>query len=270
MDPARLLRDKTGITRLLVLAELEREPAATLSQVAQRLGVTVQAVSVYAKGLEEDGLLADGGDVRVTPKGLQQLHEGVRQLRGALDDLSRPLSVIRTTSAIAAAKVQAGERVGLFMEDGDLAARPRSRAASSGRAMHDADEGEEVVVTDLSGLVDLTPGVITVVSVPSPMEGGTRRLDLPRLRALLREHTKPQRVGAVGTGAAIVAKRLGALDFQFAADRAAFNAAERGLDVRLFVSRERLPEVMAAFDQLNAGTLKRVGIQLVDGPEVAE
>src|SRR5581483_6319611 len=46
---AKLLRDKSAITRLLILAQLEREPGITLSEVAARLDVTVQAVSAYAK-----------------------------------------------------------------------------------------------------------------------------------------------------------------------------------------------------------------------------
>src|SRR5438552_18113293 len=101
-ETARLLRDRTTITRLLVLAELEREPGLTLSEVARRLDVTVQAVSTYAKGLEADGLLAEGA---VTPRGLQELHEGVRRLRGAIHAVATPLAGIRLTSALAAARV---------------------------------------------------------------------------------------------------------------------------------------------------------------------
>jgi predicted transcriptional regulator len=267
---ARLLRDRSRVTRLLVLAELERDPGATLSDVARRLGVSVQAVSVYAKELASEGLLGSGdGGYAVTPRGLQELHEGVRRLRGAVDALATPLRVIRSTSAVAAARIRAGERVGLYMQEGDLAARPRHRSPSTGRAVRDAEPGDEVVVTDLAGLVELSPGRLRVVALPSPMEGGIARVDVPRLRAALREESgpRPDKVGALGTGAAILARRLGPLDFAFAADRASFNAAERGLHVRLFVTRDRLPESMAAFEELNAGTLKRVTVDLVEAPE---
>lgn len=265
----RVLRDKAGITRLLVLAELEKDPGATLSEVAERLDVTVQAVSTYAKGLVADGLLESStGPHRVTPRGLQALHEGVRRLRSAVDAVATPLAVIRTTSAVAATKIRAGERVGLLMQDGDLAARARAKASSMGRALHDAEPGDEVVVTDLSGLVDLTPGRIHVVAVPGPVEGGVARVDLPRLRALLKDAPRPEKTGAVGTGARILARRLaGQVDFEFAAERAAFNAAERGLRVRLYVSRERLPDVMRAFEDQNLGTLRRVGVDLLEAPE---
>lgn len=266
--PLRLLRDKAGVTRILILAELEREPGATLSDVAERLDVTVQAVSAYAKELVADGLLAESGPHRVTAKGLQTLHEGVRQLRSAVDAVATPLAVIRVASAVAATKVKAGERVGLVMQDGELHARARVRAGSMGRALNDAEPGEEVVAADLTGLVELAPGRITVVALPSPMEGGVARVDVPRLRGMLKDLPRAHKVAALGTGARVLAARLGEVHFDFAAERAAFNAAERGLDVRLFVTRDRLPEAMQAFEQGNAGTLKRVGVELVEAPEV--
>lgn len=79
--------------------------------------------------------------------------------------------------------------------------------------------------------------------------------------------------GAHGTGACILARRLhasgvAALDFEFAADRAAFNAAERGLDVLLLVSRDRMPEVLAEFERQNALTLRRVPVELAEAPEL--
>jgi len=265
--PLRLLRDRSEVTRLLILAELEREPGATLSDIAQKLDVTVQAVSAYAKELVSDGLLAESGPHRVTPKGLQTLHEGVRQLRAAVDAVATPLAVIRVASAIAATRIKENERVGLVMQDGELHAKARVRAASMGRALRDAEPGDEVVVGDLTGLVELTPGRITVVAVPSPMEGGIARVDVPRLRAMLKELPRADKVAALGTGARVLAARLGPVDLDYAAARAAFNAAERGLDVRLYVSRDRLPEAMQAFEQGNAGTLRRVPVELVEVPE---
>src|SRR5215210_3696978 len=84
-EPLRRLRDRTAITRLLIVAELQRRPGATLSDVAEGLGITVQAVSVHARGLAAAGFLRlEEGAYRVAPKGLQSLHEGVRHLHEAL------------------------------------------------------------------------------------------------------------------------------------------------------------------------------------------
>jgi putative transcriptional regulator len=272
-DARRRLRDRTAITRLLILGELERRPGTTLSDVAASLGITVQAVSAHAKDLSALGWLrSDDGDYRATPKGLQSLHEGVRHLRDAVGALAAPLDVIQLTSAVAAAPVQAGDAVGLFMEEGDLAARPSKDAPSRGRARNAAKPGEEVIVGDLQGMVKLEPGQLTLVSLPGPAEGGIAAIDREALRRALARRGHPGRVGAHGTGARVLARwlakeGLGRLDFEFAADRAAFNAAERGIDVLLLVTRDRLAEVMESFDRLNSETLRRVPVELVEAPE---
>ena len=271
LEPLRRLRDRTAITRLLIVAELQRRPGATLSDVAEALGITVQAVSVHARSLAQSGALrVDDGAYQVAPKGLQDLHEGVRHLHDALNDLAAPLDVIQVTSAIAAAAIAAGQSVGLSMEDGDLHARPSATAPSRGVARNAAKAGDEVIVGQLQGMVRLEPGKMTLVSLPGPAEGGIARVDRGGLARLLNGR-KPARIGAHGTGARILARALAkegfGADFEFAADRAAFNAAERGLDVLLFVTRDRLPEAMDTIERLNAGTLRRVAVELVEAPE---
>ncbi len=192
----------------------------------------------------------------------------------ALDVLGERLAVIQVTSAVAAAPVRPGDEVGLFMHEGDLAAKPGRTAPSRGMARNGARNGEEVIVGDLKGMVDLEPGRLTVITVPSPEEGGVARVDAAALRTRLRGRPKPDRVGAHGTGARILARSLtkegaGRLDFEFAADRAAFNAAERGLDVHLYCSRDRLPDLTETLERLNADTLRRVPVDLLEAPEAA-
>ncbi len=271
-EPLRRLRDRTAITRLLIVAELHRKPGATLSDVAAALGITVQAVSVHARALAAAGSLQlTDGAYRVAPKGLQSLHEGVRHLHDALNELAAPLDVIQVTSAVAAAPIAAGQSVGLYMEDGELAARPSTTAPSRGKAQNAAKAGDEVIVAQLQGMVRLEPGRLTLVSLPGPAEGGVARVDRAGLAKLLHGRT-PARVGAHGTGATLLARQLaksagGRLDFEFAADRAAFNAAERGLDALLFVTRDRLAEAMDTVERLNSETLRRVAVELVEAPE---
>ncbi|MHB8633208.1 MAG: DUF7839 domain-containing protein [Thermoplasmatota archaeon] len=259
------LRDRTAITRVLIVAQLSRRPN-TLSDVARALGITVQAVSAHAKALTKAGWLAPApGGLVVTPQGLQGLHEGVRRLAEAVASVASALDVIQSTSALAAEPIRRGEAVGLWMEGGELVARP-GKAPSRGRAHNAASPGEEVVVGDLEGMVQLQPGPLTVMSLPGPAEGGVARLDRERLKGWLREHPA-DRLGAHGTGALILARSHGPVHFEFAADRAAFNAAERGLSVNLLVTRDRLPEVMACFERLNRKTLRRVPVQILEAPE---
>lgn len=264
---AETLRDRTATTRLLIVARLA-QGQPTLSQVAQGIGVTVQAVSAHAQQLTRLGWLEPGAaGLRVTPKGMQALHEGVRRLRDAVATIAGSLDVIQVTSALAAAPVAAGEEVGLWMEDGDLVARPGRTATSRGRAHTSAQPGGEVVVGELKGMVQLAPGRLVVMSLPAPAEGGIARVDVQEVGRWLAKHANARRA-AHGTGARILARQLGPVHFEFAADHAAFNAAERGLDVTLFASRDRLSEVMASLERLNQSTIRRVGVELVEAPEL--
>lgn len=267
MEATRRLRDRTQTTRLLILAGLQ-EPGATLSRVARQLGVTVQAVSAHAQTMARAGHVApDGPTYKVTPAGLQALHEGVRGLRDAVRDLAAPLEVIQVTSAIAAVDLEKGEEVALWMEDGDLVART-GKGSSRGRTRNAARKGQEVVVGELRGLVPLAPGPLTLVSLPSPEEGGIARVDRAGLEATLKRRPLPARRGALGTGAQVLARAVwDQVDFLFAADAAAFNAAERGLAVTLLVTRDRLPEAMQSLERSNATTLRRVPIEVVEAPE---
>lgn len=273
MDALRALRDRTTSTRLLVLAHLHQHPHATLTEVAEHLGITVQAVSAHARAMAKEDLLSPhDGTYRPTAAGLQTLHEGVRMLRDAVSSLSSGLDTIRVTSAIAANRIRAGDDVGLMMAAGDLEARAHHPSPSRGKARADANPGEEVIVDQLQGVVPLVPGRLAVMTLPSPEEGGAARVPLPEL--VTRLGGPWDKTGALGTSAALVGRALvkrgywRALDFEYASDRAAFNAAERGLSVVLLVTRDRLPEVLAVFEHLNDKTLRRVAVETLEAPRV--
>lgn len=267
-DAVAVFRDRTHLTRLLVLRELHVHKRRTLREIADALGVSVQAVSTYAKGLAVDGLLAErGGRYQPTPKGLQVLQEGFARLRRVVDDALAPLTVIEATSAIAREPVRAGDEVGLFMEDGHLVAWKRE-SGSRGRALADADVDGEVVVGDLTGVVALEPGRLLVLQVPGPLEGGSARVHADAVTTAIKARGfRDPRVAAEGTGALVLATRAGLrVDFSFASVDAAFNAAERGLDVVLLVTRDLVRDAFAVIDERNARTLKTVPVDVVDLP----
>ncbi len=260
------LRDKSRNTRLLILAHLHERPTATFSEIANHLDISVQAVSVHAKGLTKEGYLSHQGNHHaVTSKGLQWLHEAVRDLHAAVGRLGQQLDVIHTTSAIATQPIRGGDAVVLYMHEGDLAARPGTDGASRGIAQHDADAESEVVVGELSGMVELQPGSITVVTVPEPAAGGSRRVATDRLTAKLAD-ARFDRIGALGTGAAILARRVGPLHIEFAVPESCFNAAERGLNVLLYASRDRLVEALQTIERHNRQTLRHIPVATWEAP----
>ncbi len=240
---AALTRRGEG-TRLAVLALLLEHPTASRQRIGEVLGITSQAVSAQVAELRQRGWIG-GEDSQPTPAGIQALSEGVAGLRRALEALQRPLASLGTVSAQARCGLRAGQHVGLWMVDGDLVADEDLRAGSKGIARTDADTGSEVVVGSLSGVVELRPGLITVARLPGPSEGGTGGIDAKRVRLLVPDGV---RVGAVGTGARILAEQTGRLDYPFGAEAAALNAAARGVDTFLWVSSDRMAEVLGAMD----------------------
>ncbi len=249
------LRDRTAVTRALILSHLA--DGDNLSETARALGITVQAVSNHARSLADEGhLLAEGGAYRVNAAGRQFLHEQVRRIGDAADALRARLADIDLTSAVALDPIQRGATVGLVMRDGDLAA-VAAPAASTGIAVTAARPGAEVIVQDLKGVVQLDPGAITLVLLPGPHEGGVAKAKVPPV-------PPAPVVAAVGTGARLVARAKHHVVHAFAPEQAAFNAAERGLDVLLYVTRDRLPEVQRILDERNTRTLHRIAIRVVE------
>lgn len=252
-----LLRDKAYMTELAILFALHRDPTLTLAGVADRLGVTGQAVSNYVKPMVGQGLLEEGSH-RVTSKGVQTLHERVERVKRAVDDAYRRLSVITETAAVAGADVAEGEPVGLVLEDGLLVAHPGRTSGSTGVAASEAAEGETVYVTDLEGILDIEPGRVHVVRVPVPP-------DEKRVQAWLAERGLAfDRVAGLGTEAQLLARRMEAPLLEFAPADAAFEAAQLGLDVLLLATPDRVRDAVAALEAKNDGALIPVRYQLLE------
>ncbi|HVL48403.1 MAG TPA: hypothetical protein VM889_07595 [Candidatus Thermoplasmatota archaeon] len=265
---ARPLRDRTAVTKLLIMKQLVAGgPRTSQRAMAAALDVTVQAVSAYLHQMAKEKLLErdPAGGWTPTPRGIQTLQEGFRDLKRAVDGALADLAVVEAASALAATRVRAGERVGLFMEGGDLVARAGRASTSTGVAVADAAVGEEVLVRGLEGVVDLAPAPLVVLSVPGPLEGGLARLARRSVRAALRDRVpEGARYAVHGTGAKILAREMSLSPvLEFAPVAAAFNAAERGVPCALLVTSDLLKDALDELDHLNRGTLTRVRYDVV-------
>jgi len=260
----QLLRNLGESTRLLILLETSMRHHAVQRTLAEALGMTVQGISEYLRSMERDGLVeVAGGEYRPTIEGIRVLHERFRELRDFVDRSSKGLSIIEVTAAIAGNRVERGEVVGLFMEGGDLVAYAGRESPSRGRAARDADKGEDVAVTQLEGIVALRPGRISLLRVPSAADGGSRGVDLGRVRKALRR-AQADVVGLVDPPAKALAGRLRLRpDIRFAAIPAAIEAAERGLDVTLIVPEDRVATVVTAIETANERLVEKIAYQTV-------
>lgn len=240
-----LLRDIREGTKLLLLRELTARRYSRLRELAERLDMTVAGVSEYMKAMDAEGLVQHvGGEYRATRKGVEFLQDRFRVLRSFVESSSREMAIIEEAAALAAEDLREGERVGLFMENGTLAARRRP-SPSTGVAATAARRGEVVAVRGLEGIVELRPGRISIVRLPRtkvPVEAGRRLL----------RRVRPDVVAAIDLRAKAYAARLAAKSVvEFAVVAGTIEAAQRGLGVLLLCPEERVAEVVAAIEGAN-------------------
>jgi putative transcriptional regulator len=264
--PKRILRDVREATKLLILRELTRTRHTRLRTLAEILDMTVQGVSDYMRLMAKEGLVQRvGGVYRATKEGVEFLHENFLLLRNFVEASTRELSIIDVCDALAGNAIRAGDAVGLFMERGGLVAYTGKASASTGVAMHDAQVGEDVAVKDLEGIVELRPGRITILRLPSGREGGTRRVDM-KAAARVQRKAKADLVGAVDATGLAMARKMGlAVDLAFAVLPAALEAAQRGVNVFLLVPEECVAEAVVAIEQVNARLEDKIAYEIAAG-----
>lgn len=261
----KLLRDIREGTRLLLLLEITTGRHTRLKTLAEKLDLSVQGVSGYLAALTEEGLVhRENGMYATTMAGVETLHDRLRELREFVERSYAETRILDMTSAIAGAPIQTGDEVGLFMEGGRLVAFPDRESSSRGRSLQSADQGEDVAVVELEGMVELEPGTITVLRIPGSAQRGTAAVDLPRARRLMSSH-KNGIIGVSDVVARVLADKLEIVpDFEFAPVAAAHEAAQRGVDVLLITSQDSSPDVVTGLETANEGTEKPVGYRVVD------
>ena len=240
-----VLDNKRAATRLRILVEIaERQPAVSQGEIADEVGVTSQAVSEYSRELVEEGLVEKQARsrYRVTNEGVDWLFRTAEDVRRFADHVTEDvLEAVSEDAAIAMAPIEEGERVSLSVENGHLCARPGGDGAATGVATTEAEEGTDVGVTDFEGVIDLEPGSVTVVQVPSVRAGGSRRLDETVSEQAVEN---ADLVLASGVEAVVALDRLGVEPaVTVAADDVATAATERGLDVTVVATTDAVGRI---------------------------
>ncbi|BDH79451.1 MAG TPA: winged helix-turn-helix transcriptional regulator [Methanothermobacter sp.] len=232
----RAFKKKGELTRFQILAEIaENQPHIRQRDIAEKLGITVQAVSENIKTLTDQGYL-EAGDGRsyykLTKKGMEKLKKEAITLRKYADTVLETMSTYKSTwPAIAKENLQKGEEVELFMEKGILYAKKRTDGQAHGKVLHDAKKGEDVALTELRGLINLKSGKVTILVLPRINEGGSRTANLQKIEKIYKKEGH-DKVGIMGTVARAVANKLNLkVDFEFATPEATLAAAKRGLNV---------------------------------------
>jgi len=266
MSPEKyLLRDLKSNTELLLLSEFMKNPSVKRRDVARRLGITEQAVSQYISGLESRGLITEiEGLPKPTRKGVQFLQERLTELNEEIRNILREIRVIDTCVALAGARIEANQRVGLVMRHGKLVALPSARAASTGTAITDADRGEEVLIGNLQGVVEMNLGELLILQAPSAASGGSRRIDKQIAGIALREF-KYDLVAAGDIVGEVVSRKLGLTPtIIYAPIQASMTALSKGLNVLFIGTRESADEIIESVEELKKRTGYSIGFRTID------
>lgn len=249
----RMLRDLRESTKVLILLEIVENTPRNLLSISSKIGITVQGTSEYIRTMRNEGLVKKiGGEYRATKKGVDLLQERMVELKDFVETSMKQLEIVDVCGAIAGDDMEKDDEVGLFMEDGTLVAYSGKESPSTGYAMFDARKGEDVAVRDLTGMVSLRPGKITVLQLPSAQEGGTRAISLEEVRKSLKgiEFGKLAVTDAVSSS---LARSLNMeVDFDFAPLASSVEASLLGLNVLIMASREEIPNVVTRLESENS------------------
>ena len=160
------LRRGGTVTELLFLYECEAEAVYRLQPVADRLGLTIQAVSHLFRQLRTRGFVQfREGRYRPTIAGIAWLHALLNSLEEDVARRRARLSIVQKTRAIAVSRLTPGAPVNLDLVDGVLFARPGTGAGSRGRVVRGAKAGGLVEVSELTGIVPIAPAPIHIRTI---------------------------------------------------------------------------------------------------------
>ncbi|MCD4703957.1 MAG: winged helix-turn-helix transcriptional regulator [Methanosarcinaceae archaeon] len=241
-----ILQSKSGITKFQILIEVAaHQPNVRQKEIADKIGVTPQAVSEYIKELTAEGFIHSDGRVRyrVTKIGVEWVLENAADMkRYAKFVMSDIISHVSTWTAIADEDLTKGEKVYLHMRDGLLYVNKYDKVDATGTTISDAQKGEDVGVTDLVGMIDLETASITVCKIPRSERGGSKNINLERLRTLA--GTKAY-IAAIGVESLVALKRIGLVpDVMYGAKESIVEAAFHGLSSLVLVIDEEVPTIM--------------------------
>jgi putative transcriptional regulator len=240
-----ILRSKSEATRFQILVEIaENQPAVRQQEIANKLGVTPQAVSEYIRELVDGGMVSAHGRGRyeVTRQGIEWVLSHAEVLESYARHIRRDIiHQVSVWAAIAAEPLKAGDPVGVYMQDGLLYAG-RGTQAAAGIATADAAAGDDVGIARLAGIIDHREGLVHVCKVPRVERGGSRRVDKGLLREIADGVTV---VGAVGIEAQVALSAIGRQpDMFFGAREGVIEAAFHGLDCAIIIVDEEFTDFL--------------------------
>jgi len=247
-----ILRSKREVSRLQILVEIaEHQPAVRQQEIAEKLGVTPQAISEYIRELVDEGMVSASGrgNYEVTKTGIEWVLANAESLESYARHIRRDIiQQVAVWTAIAAENLKSGDAVGVYMKDGFLYAAKKPLAAT-GSVVADAKKDEDVGVARLNGIIEHKEGQIHVCKVPRIQHGGSRRV---RREKLLEITGSVGMVAAVGLEAFIALKTAGRKpDMFFGAREGVIEAAFHGIDCAIIIVDEEFTDFLKRLESVH-------------------
>jgi cobalt/nickel transport system ATP-binding protein len=173
-----------------------------------------------------------------------------------VESVSKPFDVLKVRCAIAGTDVHSGETVGLIMKNGTLCTTKidtgkNDNTTAFGRVMHNAKSGEDIVISEMTGILSSKTGDIHIMPIPRIIEGGSRSVDLEMIHTII-ARLGPQKIGAMGTSAKVVVRKAGIkCDFEVDVIQSSILAAMRGLNVMVFATGGMVDRVIQKIENNN-------------------
>lgn len=219
--------------------------------IAAKLGVSPQAISDYIQQLAKEELLeiTERSSYRVSVKGVNWMLKMLRELNDYVSEATRAVTNITVCAAVAECDLNQGQAVRLKMKSGLLYATDRLEGGAKGIAATSAKQGEDVGVSNIEGLVELTRGKVTILEVPGVQKGGSRQADLKQFKAQL---AKNQQVGAIGIEALVALRRAGIEPrYLFGVAEAAIEEANCGLSFLIACTTDAISGLIKKLQENN-------------------
>jgi len=240
-----ILINKKDVTRLLILSELLLNPECNQRDIAKKLNLTPQAISEHFKELTAEGLVrvVHRGYYELTEKGEDWLSKNLLDLHVFSEELLKKV-YSKSLVAIAVGSVREGETVKYWFEDGFVFAR--KEAEGNGIALTSAEDSEDVLIKPTGIFEPPQKGEIVVVKVPSVGEGGSRKVNIEKLRELVKSKSKSI-VVALGIEALVACRKIKVEPIFFGAKEVCIEAAHHGSGVIAVCAEDRINDLLRSF-----------------------
>ncbi len=226
-----ILQKRGALTHFQILGEISKqEPNLKQKDLAERLNITIQAVSENIKILTEKGYITsnDGrAPYKITQKGIAKVKKDAIILRKYSDSVLETMTYYKSVwPALAKEDLKEGDEVGLYMEDGKLYASLNAQTSAFADVIHDTKKGYDVSLTNLKGTIDIKNSK------------GSRSADMKLVKEIYTEKYKNygfeslDKVAVIGTVSHAVANNLNIpIDIEYGVTSATVSAIRKGLNI---------------------------------------